>query len=114
MSTKGYLPHHIIKGFVFWILSLCLAAATASGILLRWGAIGDVLAGQCLWTAFVLALGSVAFLIVNYLFGDLGEMLFGQGTPPPNSDPAFSERLRKAKVGGPPREGPSGTGESAP
>lgn len=104
MSAKGYLPHSIIKGFVFWILSFCLAAATASGILREWGTIGDVVAGRCLWTAFILALGSVAFLFVNYLFGDLGQMLFGKGEPPPSADPAFAERLRMAKVGGPHRD----------
>lgn len=114
MSTKGYLPHKVIKGFVFWILSFCLAAATASGILHRWGAIGEEVASRCLGTAFILALGSVAFLIVNYLFGDLGHMLFGQEVPPPSSDPAFSERLRKAKVGISVKERLSGTDETAP
>ncbi len=108
MSTKGYLPHNIIKGFVFWILSFCLASATASGILLEWGSIGELVANRCLWTALILALGSLAFLVVNYLFGDLGNMIFGQGEPPPIADPAFSERLRMAKMGNPPKELPSG------
>ena len=112
MSTKGYLPHNVIKGFVFWILSFCLAAATASGILCRWGAIGEEVASRCLWTAFILALGSVTFLIVNFLFGDLGHMLFSQGEPPTSVDPAFSERLRRAKVGSLPKERPSGTDET--
>ena len=113
MSTKGYLPHNIIKGFVFWILSFCLAASTVSGILHRWGAIGEEVAGRCMGTAFILGLGSVAFLIVNYLFGDLGHMLCGPAVPPPSSDPAFSERLRKAKVGAG-QESLSGTDGSEP
>lgn len=104
MNTNGYLPHHIIKGFVFWILSLCLAVATASGILREWGTISDEVANRCLWTAFLLAVGSVAFLTINYLFGNLGKILFGLGDSPPSADPAFSERLRMAKVGGPHRE----------
>ena len=103
MNSKGYLPHHIIKGFVFWILSVCLIAATLAGILLRWGAIGELVAGRCLWTAFILALGSVGFLTVNYLFGDLGGILFGHGSSSPKVDPAFAERLKAAKVAGQPR-----------
>ena len=99
MSKKGYLPHRVIKGFVFWVLSGCLAVSTVAAILEEWGTIGEVVANRCLWTTCILALGSVAFLVVNYLFGDIGHILFGQGDPTPESDPAFAERLRRAKEG---------------
>ncbi len=98
MDTKGYLPHNVIKGIVFWVLAACIVFATASGILHSWGAIGEEVAGNCLSTTFILALGSIAFLITNFLFGDLGHMIIGQGDPPQKLDPAFSECLRKSKV----------------
>ena len=98
MKTKGYLPHDVIKGIVFWVLSACIVFATASGVLRSWGTIGEEVAGNCLWTAFILALGSIAFLIMNCLFGDIGQMLVGQKDPPPRFDPAFSECLKKSKV----------------
>ena len=97
MSTKGYLPHSVIKAFVFWILVACLFAATASGILRSWGTIGEEVASRCLWTAFILMCGSVGFLIINCLFGDIGNLVFEKELPP-NIDPAFSERLKKAKA----------------
>jgi hypothetical protein len=98
MSTKGYLSHRTIKSLVFWILSLCIVMATVAEILEVWGAISDEVAGHCFSTSLILGLGSVAFLIVNYLFGDIGGLVFGPASPPPALDPAFSERLRKAKA----------------
>lgn len=111
MNTKGYLPHNVIKGFVFWMLSICIVIATVAGILRSWGTIGDQVASNCLWTAFILSLGSTAFLIINCLFGDLGHMLLGPGDPPPSADPAFSDRLRRAKVGSQSAERSAGTDE---
>jgi hypothetical protein len=101
MSEKGYLPHHVIKAFVFWILTVCIAVATLAGILQSWGTIGNLVANRCVWSAVILALGSLAFLLVNRLFGDLGRLLM-DATPhsPPVVDPAFAERLKRAKAEG--------------
>lgn len=93
---KGYLPHSAVKGCVFWTLTICLAVATLSGILRSWEVIDEVAAGRSFWTVFFLALGSVGFLLINYLFGDVSGLL-PSSAPPPSTDPAFSERLRKAK-----------------
>ncbi len=114
MTQKGYLPHHVIKAFVFWTLSACIASATASGILRSWGTIGHEVAANCLWTALILAAGSTAFLIINCLFGDLGHLLLGQGESSPSADPAFSDRLRRAKAVNQPEEPSSGTDRSPP
>ena len=59
---------------------------------------------RCLWTAVILALGSIAFLIINCAFGDLGQALLGKDIPQPNIDPAFRDRLKAAKLN-PPHEG---------
>ena len=99
MSTKGYLPHHVIKAFVFWVLAFCTAAFTIAAILQSWGAIGSIIASRCMWTAFFLSAGSVTFLGINYAFGDLEQLLNGRGDQAPRTDPAFGERLKKAKVG---------------
>ncbi len=97
---KGYLPHVTIKRVVFWIMSLCIATSTVSGMLLAWEGIGTVMAHRLFQSSAVLALGSGVFLLLNMAFGDLGRYMFGppQQTPPP-ADPAFADRLKKAKVG---------------
>jgi hypothetical protein len=100
MSNRGYLPHKVIKGFVFWILSVCIAVFTMAGILQSWNAIGDLAASRCMWTAFMLSLGSVAFLIINYLFGDLEQFFLGRNEQAPRVDPAFTDALRRAKAEG--------------
>lgn len=101
MSEKGYLPHHMIKAFVFWVLSICIAVATLAGILQSWGTIGNLVANRCVWSAVILSLGSLAFLLVNRLFGDLGRILLDPNEPPSvGVDPAFAERLRRAKAEG--------------
>lgn len=104
MTTKGYLPHSFVKSLVFWILTFCVVSATLAGILQSWGTIGKEIANRCLWTAFILSLGSIAFLVINCAFGDLGQALFEKDTPQPNIDPAFRERLKASKVM-PPHEG---------
>ncbi len=101
---KGYLPHPVVKALVFWILTACVICATLSGILHSWGAIGREISNRCLWTAFILALGSIAFLIINCAFGSLGQELFAKDLPQPNIDPAFRERLKASKIP-PPHEG---------
>ncbi len=106
MSNKGYLPHSVIKGLVFWVLTVCILASTLAGILRSWGSIGEEFANNCLWTAFILAVGSIAFLLINCAFGNLGQRLFENDSPTPNFDPAFRERLKAAKVN-PPRDGPT-------
>ncbi len=98
MSKKGYLPHGAVKCVVFWTLTLCILTATSAGILHAWDLLGDMGASRCVWTTFILACGSMTFLFINYLFGDLGYELFSGAGPPPHVDPAFGERLRKAKV----------------
>lgn len=100
MSEKGYLPHHRIKGFVFWILTICIAIATLAGILQSWGTIGEVLANRCIWTTVILSLGSLAFLLINRLFGDLGRLLIDDSQASRNLDPTFAERLKQAKAEG--------------
>jgi hypothetical protein len=100
MSEKGYLPHHTIKGFVFWILTICIVIATLAGILHSWGTIGGVLANRCIWTTIILSLGSLAFLLTNRLFGDLGRLLLDDSQSAQNVDPTFAERLKRAKAEG--------------
>jgi len=94
---SGYLPHQVVKAVVFWVLTVCIVAATLAGILLAWGTIGQELARRCFWTAFILSFGSMVFLLTNYVFGNLERDLFGERNQPPHTDPAFAERLRKAK-----------------
>ena len=93
---NGYLPQQVVKAVVFWVLTACIVIATMAGIFHAWGAIGEVLARRCFWTAFILSAGAMTFLVTNYVFGNLERDLFGGKQTPP-VDPAFAERLRKAK-----------------
>lgn len=98
MDRKGYLPHSLVKAVVFWTLALCILTVTAAGILRAWNVLGDEWAGRCATSAVILACGSIAFLFVNCLFGELGSGLFSQSVTPHPMDPAFGERLKKAKI----------------
>ncbi|MEM1440830.1 MAG: hypothetical protein AAGF67_00710 [Verrucomicrobiota bacterium] len=54
---------------------------------------------RCFWTAFVLGLGSIAFLITNYVFGDIDHLFGSVDERPPSNDPGFGDRLKRAKLG---------------
>ena len=94
---KGYLPHSTVKAVVFWILVLCVVAITVAGICFAWDTIGRELARRWMWSAFILASGSMAFLGLNFMFGHLEYDVFGSNRQSPSMDPAFADRLKKAK-----------------
>lgn len=48
----------------------------------------------------MLSLGSLAFLLINRLFGDLGRTFFDDSASGRETDPGFAERLRRAKAEG--------------
>ncbi len=93
---KGYLPHPVVKSVVFWILTLCILCVTAASVFMVWDGIEKEVAGSLIETALVLAAGSVVFLLVNLAFGSLFREWF---SPRPSQplDPAFAERLQRAK-----------------
>lgn len=95
---KGYLPHQTIKRVVFWIMLFCLVASTAAGMLLAWEGISQTVAHRLFQSSAVLAFGSGVFLLLNLAFGDLGRYMFGPPRQSPPVDPAFSDRLKRAKV----------------
>ena len=95
----GYLPQETVKGVIFYIITACIVLSTGAGILLVWGSLAEVLADKIFHSTAVLAFGSLCFLLINYLFGNLERDLF----PPKNTetmptDPAFADRLAKAKA----------------
>lgn len=96
---KGYLPHGIVKSVVFWLLAVCIAGSTIGGILLSWGLIAEATSQRILWTGTILGMGSAGFLLLNSLFGSLGGEIFANRPTPahPTVDPAFADRLKKAK-----------------
>ena len=97
MNVDGYLPHRIIKAMVFWVLTGCLLAATVAGLLWTWELIGAEAARRVLWSIFILSSSSLVFLLMNLAFGQLEMSLIGARNPGPPMDPAFADRLKKAK-----------------
>lgn len=98
MSTKGYLTSPRIKAIVFGVQCGGLALLIVSGLLSIWNIAFDTFVNQLFATAGILSLGSLGFLLVNYLFGNFEKELF----TPSNSeripdDPDFASRLEKAK-----------------
>ena len=98
MNT-GYLPHKTVKGIVFYIIATCIILSTAAGMLLTWGSIGEAIAYKLFSSTGVLALGSLTFLLINYIFGNLEQTLFApRNNQTMPTDPAFADRLAKAKA----------------
>lgn len=95
----GYLPHETVKGIVFYIITACIVLSTGAGILLAWGSIAEAIASKLFYSTAILAFGSLGFLLTNYLFGNLERELFppSDNTQPMPTDPAFADRLAKAK-----------------
>ena len=89
----------MVKSVVFWLLAICIAGSTIGGILLSWGLIAEATSQRILWTGVILGMGSTGFLLLNSLFGSLGGEIFTNRPPTtqPTMDPAFTERLKKAK-----------------
>ena len=98
MKPKGYLPHSVVKSVIFWLLTLCIVFATVAGILGAWGLLDERAVDRCLWSAFILAAGSLVFLGINCAFGGLGSFLVTPSEDGPANDPSFGDRLKKAKV----------------
>ncbi len=98
MSDSGYLPHQAVKAVTFWILVLGVVLATGGGVAHSWDLIDGEFAGRLVSTVVIIASGSLVLLLVNYLFGDGGRNLFGHSIERPGIDPAFAERLHKAKI----------------
>lgn len=96
---KGYLPHRIVKGIVFWVLTLCILCITAASILMAWESVGVETGYNFIRSALALGAGALAFLFVNLAFGSLFSVFV---TPRPSLplDPAFGERLQRAKGAG--------------
>lgn len=96
---KGYLPHRIVKAIVFWVLTLCILSSTLASILLAWDGVDHETASRLIASALALAAGSIIFLVVNLAFGSLFQE-FGSTRDAPSLDPAFGERLKRAKEEG--------------
>ena len=95
----GYLSQHAVKAVVFWIVTTCIILVTAAGILSAWGSMAEAVANKLYYSCGILTLGSLTFLLINFLFGDFERSLFTpHNTESMPTDPAFSERLAKAKA----------------
>jgi hypothetical protein len=96
---KGYLPHPVVKAVVFWVLTLCIVCITTASILMAWDSVEIQTARNFIKSALALAGGALAFLFVNLAFGGLFTA-FASPRPSIPLDPAFRDRLQRAKEAG--------------
>lgn len=98
MKEQGYLPQRAVKAVTFWILLAGVVTATAGGVAHAWDIIDGELAARLVATVCIVGSGSLVLLLVNFLFGEGGRQMFGHSIERPPIDPAFAERLHKAKI----------------
>jgi hypothetical protein len=65
---RGYLDPGSVTGFVFYVVTACIAAGVVVSILAVWALIGDLTLWRALATCLIVALGAVFFAVVNLCF----------------------------------------------
>lgn len=92
---SNYLDGSQLKKICFWVLTLCLLLASLAGILSVWGVMDAVILNRFLGTLSIITAATLGFLLLNLGFAALDAPPAIR--PTPNIDPAFQERLKKAK-----------------
>jgi hypothetical protein len=68
-KTRGYLAPALVRGFAFWIITLCVIISVTASILAIW----DYTVTEVLWrtvaTCVVIAAGMGVFALLNRWFG---------------------------------------------
>jgi hypothetical protein len=66
---SGYLNSEIVKAVAFWITAICIFVAVAASLLAIWEFTGTDVLWRTVASCVVIAGGTVAFTIVNGVFG---------------------------------------------
>lgn len=69
-ARRGFLNPKLVRGMSFWITSLCILVAVVACLLAIWQFTGTDVLWRTVATCAVIGGGTVAFSLVNALFGD--------------------------------------------
>jgi hypothetical protein len=67
---RGFLNPQLVRGVSFWTTSMCILVAVVACLLAIWQFTGTDVLWRTVATCAVIGGGTVAFSLVNALFGD--------------------------------------------
>jgi hypothetical protein len=67
---RGFLNPQLVRGLSFWTTSICILVAVVACLLAIWQFTGTDALWRTVATCVVIGGGTVAFSLVNALFGD--------------------------------------------
>jgi len=71
-TRRGYLNPQVVVTFSFWTTTVCIVVAAGASILAIWEFTGTDVLWRAVATCAVVAGGTIAFTVLNGLFGDGG------------------------------------------
>ena len=69
-NKRGYLNPHFVKGFCFFVISICIVISVLAAVLAIWQFAGTDVLWRTIATCFVVAAGTAIFALTNTVFGD--------------------------------------------
>ena len=67
---RGYLPPRAVRGFAFFVITLCIVISVVASVLAIWEFAKTDILWRTVATCFVVASGVAIFAFVNLAFGD--------------------------------------------
>ena len=71
-ENRGYISPNIVKGFSFFVISVCIVISVVATILAIWKFAETDVLWRTVATCFVVASGAAIFTFVNAVFGEKG------------------------------------------
>jgi len=72
-KRRGFLNAQLVRGFSFLTTSMCILVAVVASLLAIWEYTGTDVLWRTVATCAVIGGGTMAFALVNTLFGERGE-----------------------------------------
>ncbi len=71
-GKRGYINPRIVKGFSFFVITVCIVISVVATILAIWKFAETDVLWRTVATCFVVAAGAAIFAFANAVFGDKG------------------------------------------
>ena len=72
IERRGYINPRIVKGFAFFVITVCIVISVVATILAIWEFAETDVLWRTVATCFVVGAGAAVFALVNNVFGDKG------------------------------------------